>query len=231
MGRQEYSTETFFGKYESLIRGQLNDRLDGLNRLLRNIGGDCETRLLNLEYSEKGLTTEDLLQGDAQQRCKILAAILYDHALWELEAAYLMICIGLLNIAYANLRGSLEALVTAFIVERVDAEAVKFLKGEKVDPRIIAKYINPNYNRLLRDMKKAFSELGVHTKFESVQLTSLFGPGRFDKIVAELPKVNRPLKLRDGFVDVASRCIKHGEDLSILFVWLMKMPVAKRVGF
>ena len=225
MSRQEYSTETFFGKYESLIGEQVGKELDGFDRLLHDIGNDCLVKLFNLEYKEEGLTTDDLLQGDAQQRCKILSAILYDDALWRLEAAYLMICIGLLNVAYANLRESLEALITAFIVERVDAQAIKFLKGEKVDQRLIAKYINPDYNRWLKDMKKAFSNWGVHTKFESVQLTSLFGPGRFDKIVAEVPKVNRPLKLRDGFVDAASRCIKQGGDLSILFGWLMNIPV------
>jgi len=223
--RQEYSLDTFFGKYESLIREQVGKQLDGFNKLLHDIGNDCLVKLMNVPAGGKVLTVEDLLQGDSKLRRQTVSAILYDDALWRLEAAYLMLSIGLLNIAYANLRESLEALIKAFIVERVDTEAINFLKGKDIDQKLIENYINQEYNRLLKDMKKAFSNWGVHTKFESVQLTSLFGPGRFDKIVAEVPKVNRPLKLRDGFVDAASRCINQAGNLGILFVWLMKMPI------
>lgn len=223
--RQEYSPETFFGKYESLIREQIGDQLDDFNKLLHDIGNRCMVRLMNIRSSDKVLTVEELLHSDSIQRGKTVSAILYDDALWRLEAAYLMISIGLLNIAYANLRESSEALIVAFIVERVDAQAIKFLKGEKVDQTLIKNYISPDYNQLLKEMKEAFSNWGVHTKFESVQLTSLFGPGRFNRIVAGVPKVNRPLKLPDGFVDAASRCIKQGGNLGVLFVWLMNLPV------
>jgi hypothetical protein len=224
MGRQEYSTETFFGKYESLIREQIGDQLDYLDKRLHEIGNRCVIRLMNIKAS-KVVTVEELLHCDSIQRRKTLSAILYDDALWRFEAAYLMVSIGLLNIAYANLRESLEALIKAFIVERVDAEAMNFLENRDVDQRLIENYINPNYNQWLKDMKEAFSNWGVHTKFEAVQLTSLFGPGRFNRIVAEATKVNRPLKLPDGFVDAASRCLEHGSKLSILFSWLMSLPV------
>ncbi len=221
---QEYSADTFFGKYESLVREQIGQQLDDFNKLLRDIGHECSAKLMNMPSSDKVVTANDLLAGGSAERRQIVSTLIYDDALWRFEAAHLMISIGLLNIAYANLRESLEALINAFIVERVDEEAIKFLKGDKVNQKLIAKYINKDYNQWLKNMKGAFSNWGVHTKFESVQLTSLFGPARFDKIVAGVPKVNRPLKLRDGFVDAASKCIDQAGNLGILFIWLMKMP-------
>jgi hypothetical protein len=225
ISRQEFSEDTFFGKYESLIREQLGKQLDDLAKQLRDISSECNIRLMNIPASEKGITVNDLLQGNSSYRRQIVAAMLYNDALWRLEAAYLMLSIGLINIAYANLRESLETLIKAFIVERVDTEAITFLKGEEVNQKLIENYINHDYNNRLKAMKKAFSNWGVHTRFESVQLTSLFGPSRFDKMVSESPKINRVLKLPDGFVDVASACIERAGYLGLLFSWLMSKSV------
>jgi len=226
--RQEYSPNTFFGKYERLIRDQLGKQLNGFSKLLSDIGMQCMTKLMNIEPTETGLTVKDLLQCDSKKRRQTLSAILYDDALWRLEAAYLMVSIGLLNVAYANLRTSLETLINAFIIERVDSEARKFLESGKVNQKLIEKYITPEYDQLLKQMKQKFSDWGVHTKFESVQLTSLFGPGRFNRIVAEAPKVSRELKLPDGFTDAAKICIQQGGNVGILFMFLSSVGVASQ---
>jgi len=224
--RQEYSLQTFLGKYEILIREQLGKQLDDLYKQLHNIGKKCNIKLMNIPPSEKGITVNDLLQGSSEYRRQTVAAMLYNDALWRLEAAYLMLSIGLINIAYANLRESKEALVIAFIVQRVDTEAINFLEGKEVDKKLIANYINSDYNKRLKDMGDAFGKWGVHTNFESVQLTSLFGPSRFDKMVTESTKINKVLKLPDGFVDVASTCIERAGYLGLLFSWLMSKSVA-----
>ena len=174
--RQEYSADTFFGRYESLVRGEVGDKLDDLYKLLRGISNECQLKIFNLPIGKERLTVNELLRADGQLRRRVLSALLYDDALWRIEAAYLMLCIGLLAIAYANLRTSKEALVTAFIVERVDSEAIAFLKHKDVNQKLIKNLIRPEYNGWLLDMQKAFSDWGIHTRFKSLQLTNLYGP-------------------------------------------------------
>ena len=223
--RQEFNQDTFLGKYEQLIRENIGNKLDSLHKQLKSISSECTIRLMNLQLFEKKITINDLLQSDSKYRRQVLSAILYNDALWRFEAAYLMLCIGLINISYANLRDSLEALVEAFIVERVDAEANNFLEGRDVNPKAIEQYINSEYNNHLLRMKKAFGDWGVHTSFESVIFTSLFGPSRFDKTMTESPKINKTLKLPDGFVDEASKCIEYAGFLGVIFSWLMSKSV------
>ena len=219
---QEYNPEAFWGKYEQLIRDVIGSELDNLKKLLRRINMDCLTKLSNIESGPGGLTVQDLLDCSSEERCQILSAILYDEALWRLEAAYLMISAGLLNIAYANIRESREALVKAFITHRIDSEAKKFLEGKEVDPTKIEAFLPPNINQQLMGVQKICSIWGTHTYLQSVQLTTIFGPGRFQRVVAEVPKVNRKIELRDGFADTACRCIKLAKDLGILFIFLLK---------
>jgi hypothetical protein len=223
--KQIYSADSFYGRFESVVRERLGNELDDLNKLLTDIGNKCLTKLFDLRDDDKRLTAEKLLQGDSRQRCQVLAAILYDDALWRLEAAYLMISLGLLNIAYTNLRASFEELLRAFVVERLDSEATRFLKNQSVDPVRIERLIPPDYNDLIKKTRDAFDDKGVHTSFGSVQMTSIIGPRRSDRIVAEVTKVNRPLVLPDGFVEAASICIKQGGNVGLSFLQLISMPV------
>jgi hypothetical protein len=224
-----FSTDGFFGKYEQTIRGEISKELDEFKHLISQIENRCTIRIMNINFNrpDKGtpITVEDLRNCDKNFRCKTLAALLYNDALWRLEAAHLMMCIGLLNVAYANLRTSLEALLTAFIVERRDEEAQRFLKNEKVNPKLAEGLINPKYNEALKAMKDAYGVWGVHTYFESLQFSSLFGANRFDKYVTESTKIQRKLQLPEGFTDAAKRCIQQGGQVGILFSWLESIPV------
>jgi hypothetical protein len=230
--KQMFSTENYFGKYELVVRGEIGKELDDLKHLISQIENRCTIRIMNIDFHrpDKGspITVESLKGYNSDSRCKILAALLYNDALWRLEAAHLMMCIGLLNVAYANLRTSLEALLTAFIVERCDEEALRFLKNEKVNLKLAEKLINPlnpQYNNVLKAMKKAYSDWGVHTFFKSLQLTSLFGASRFDKYVAESTKIQKSLQLPEGFIDAVKVSIQQGGQVGLLFSWLESIPV------
>jgi hypothetical protein len=226
--KQMFSTENFFGKYERIIRGEIGKELDNFRQLIGQIENRCTVRIMNVDFSRpnKGtpITVDNLISCDRDFRCKTLAALLYNDALWRLEATYLMICIGLLNVAYANLRTSLEALLTAFIVERCDEEALRFLKNEKVNPKLAERFINPQYDKILKAMKHAYGVWGVHTYFESLQLSSLFGASRFDKYVTESTKIQKALQLPEGFIEAAKTCIQQGGQVGILFSWLESIP-------
>ena len=78
------------------------------------------------------------------KRQSIVAAIVYNDALWRLEAAYLMLCIGTLNVVYSNLRTCLESVVSAHIEENIDAESIKFLQGKKIDPTKLKTLLTQN---------------------------------------------------------------------------------------
>lgn len=229
--KQMFSTENYFGKYELIVRGEIGKELDDFKHLISQIENKCTVRIMNIDFNRPNrgspISVEDLVSCDSDFRCKTLAALLFNDALWRLEAAHLMMCIGLLNVAYANLRTSLEALLTAFIVERCDEEALRFLRNEKVNPKLAERLINPEYNNVLKAMKDAYGVWGVHTYFESLQLSSLFGASRFDKYVTESTKIQKSLQLPEGFLDAAKRCIQQGGQVGILFSWLESIPVKK----
>lgn len=129
------------------------------------------------------------------------------------------------SVAYTNLRTSLDALLTAFIVERCDEEALRFLRNDKVKLNLAEELISTYYNDALKAMKDAYSIWGVHSYFEAVQLSSLFGANRFDKYLTESTKIQRELQLPEGLIDAAKTCIKHGGQTGILFSALESFPV------
>ncbi|MCK4368354.1 MAG: hypothetical protein KAV68_01605 [Dehalococcoidales bacterium] len=185
---------------------------------------------MNIDFHrpDKGspITVESLKGYNSDSRCKILAALLYKDALRRLEAAHLMMCIGLLNVAYANLRTSLEFLQTAFIVERCDTEALRFLGNKEVNLKLMDKLlINPAVSTRLKNLKDFFTLLGVHRYLSSLQLSSLFGANQFDKYVTESTKIQKKLQLPEGFVGAAKECIQQGEQVGLLFSWLESIPV------
>jgi hypothetical protein len=223
---QVYSTDTFFGEYESFLRKEIGKGLDGLKKMIHDIEGCCTTRIMNVDMlrpAEKGsiVKIEDILEIDSKTRGQIVSCFLYNDALYRLEAAHLMMCIGLFSIAYTNLRTCIEFLQTAFIVERLDEQAKKFLNKSDVDLSVIDKLlINREYSKHLQDLKKLYNDLGVHRSIRAVQLTSIFGPNRFHKYVTESIKTPTPFQLPEGFIDVAKECIWHGERVGIMFSWL-----------
>lgn len=230
MNKQTFSTENYFGKYELIIRGEIGKELDDLKHLIGQIENRCTVRIMNIDFGRpvKGtpVTVESLIGCDKDFRCKTLAALLYSDALLRLEAAHLMMCIGLLNIAYTNLRTSLEFLQTAFIVERCDKEALRFLRNEEVNLKLMDELlINPEYSKHLKNLKGLFTRLGVHRYLSALQLSSLYGPSRFDKFVTESTEMQKSLQIPEGFIDAAKTCINHGGQVGLLFSWLESIPV------
>lgn len=227
--KQMFSTDNYFGKYELIVREEIGKELDDLKHLISQIENRCTIRIMNINFKrlnkDSPITVDDLTRCDSDFRDKTLAALLYNDSLWRLEAAHLMMCIGLLNVAYANMRMSLEALLSAYIVERRDEEAQRFLQNEKVNLKFAEELINPQYNDAIIAMKNAYSVLGVHSYFEALQLSSLFGANRFDKYVAESTKIQKTLQLPKGFIDAERRCIEQGGQVGILFSWLESIPV------
>jgi hypothetical protein len=219
--RRIYAEDSLFGLYESLIRQQLGDSLDSLNKLLTDISNDCAVKLINVPSSIFGLTAENLLQVDSKQRRRTVSAFFYDDAVWRLKATYLMLSMGLLNHAYDSLHMSVETFIKAFVVERVDSEARKFLKNEDIDLRKIERLIPPDYNKRLLELKRVLRYSGVHSKFDSIQLTTMYGPSMFNKIVEGARKATVPPKLPDGFVKAASRCIEYATQMGVIFVFLI----------
>ncbi len=227
--QQIFSNENYFGEYEMLVREELGNELDGFKKKISEIQGECSIRMIAIDSHkpDKGSpTTAESLKGySSDSRCKILATLLYNDALWRLEAAHLMMCTGMLNVAYTDLRTALDALAAAFILERCDEEALKFLESEdyKVNLKLAAKFIkNSEYPTALLRMKDTYSSLGVHPCFKSLQLSSMFGVNRFEKLLIER-KTKKP-QLPEGFVGVARFCIQQGSYVGTLFSWLMSIP-------
>ena len=169
---------------------------------------------------QKEITLEDLLSLDPDSRQAILAAILYNDALWRFESAYLMLTIGMLNVTYSNLRSCLESIVKAHIVENLDSEAIKFLKTGKINPTKISGFIPEEYDNAILKMREAFSDWGIHSHLRAVQLSSLFGPNSFDKMVSATT-IKRPQILSDAFTDAATTCIKAMGKVFIMFMWFI----------
>jgi hypothetical protein len=225
--RKMFSTENYFGKYEAIVRKEVGKELDDFENLISQIEDRCIVRMMGIDFSrpdkESPITAKVLINCDKDFRCKTLAALLYNDALWRLEAAHIMMCAGLLSVAYTNLRTSIEALLSAFIVERLDEEALRFLRDERVNLKCAETLVPANHSKALKAMKESYSVLGVHTYSDSLQLSSLFGGNRFDKYVST--KMQRKLQLPEGFSDAAKQCIKQGGQVGILFSWLESIPV------
>lgn len=231
--KQMFSDASYFGEYETVIRKEIGKELDDVRNLISQIENRCTARIMNIDIGrpDKGtpITVENLVSCDKEYRCKTLSTLLYNDALWRLEAAHLMMCVGLLNVAYTNLRTSLEFLETAFIVERCDEEAFRFLRNEEVNLKLMEKLlINPEYSTHLKKLKESYALLGVHRFLSSLQLSSLFGASRFDKYVTERTKTQRTLELPDRFAEAAEMCTRQGEQVGILFMWLESLPATKQ---
>lgn len=157
--------DKFYNERESLIREQIGPKLDGLKNDLKQLYSPCVVRLMNADQqvqTDKGLTIEDLLNLEPSKRQMIVTATMYNDALWRLEAAYLMLCIGMLNVAYSNLRSCLETVIAAHIVENIESQSIKFLSGERINPADIAPFIPEKYNENIKAIKEKLGEWGIH---------------------------------------------------------------------
>lgn len=229
-----FSTGNYLGKYESLIRSEVGKELDDLKSSIKELEYICLTRKMNIDsilQSIKPVTIQKLLETNHNNRQKILASLIYNDSYLRIEASYIMICAGRLNVAYTNLRTALDDMITAFLVERYDEEAKKFLSNGddiKVDLLKIEKekLLPKEHNESIKNLKKQYNVLGVHSRVQAIRLSNLFGINQFDKLRAGLN--NAPdgiLKLPEGFKDEAAECINNCNRVIIYFLWLETMPI------
>lgn len=226
MADSQIFCDTYFEKREKIVREQIGKQLDGVKRDISQLYSPCMARLMNAQ-PQKELTLEELLSLEPSQRQGILSAVLYNDALWRLEAAHLMLCIGMLNVAYSNLRSCLETVVGAHIVENLDTEAIRFLNGEDIEPVKIAEFIPEQYDKAIIGMKRTLGNWGVHCSLSGAQLGIFFGPNTFEKMVSGTT-IKKEQLLHTGFKDAASTCLKAMGDVFKMFMFLMSKGIKYR---
>jgi len=223
MSESKLFLDKFYNERENLIREQIGPKLDGLKEDLKQLYSPCMARLMNAEQqvqTDKGLTIGDLLNLEPSKRQMIVTATMYNDALWRLEAAYLMLCIGMLNVAYSNLRSCLETVIAAHIVENIESQSIKFLNRERINQADIAPFIPEKYNENIKDIKEKLGEWGVHSGVESIMIGIFCSPKTFDKMISDT-KVNKPQELHPEFSDFANTCIQAIGDVFLIFMFLM----------
>jgi hypothetical protein len=219
MANNQIFCDVYFEKREKIVREQIGEQLDGMKLNIAQLYSPCNARLRNAR-PQKELTIEELLSLEPSQRQGILSAVLYHDALWRLEAARIMLCIGMLNVAYSNLRSCLETVVDAHIVENLDTEAIKFLKGEDIEPTKIAEFIPEKYDKAIIRMKKTFGNWGIHCSLRGAQLGIFFGPNTFEKMVSGT-KIKKDPSLHTEFKDAATTCLDAIGKVFLVFTYLI----------
>lgn len=211
--------DKFYASREELIRKSIGNRLDTLRKDLSQLDSPRGVKLMNLP-KRNILTIKNLLSLETVVRQQILSTLLYNDAYFRLESAYLTFCVGMLNITYSNLRSCLETVVDAHIVENLDNEARRFLTKGEVDRTKIALFVPKEYDQHIVRMKKTLSKLGVHSHLQSIQLSSLFGPNVFDRMISKT-SVKREQTLHPAFIEAANQCYQAIGDVFVIFMWLI----------
>ncbi len=223
MSEAKLFMDKFYSEREILIREQIGSKLDTLKKDLKQLYSPCMSRLMNADQqvqTDKGLTIADLLNLEPSKRQMIVTATMYNDALWRLEAAYLMLCIGMLNVAYSNLRSCLETVIAAHIVENIESQSIKFLNRERINQADIAPFIPEKYNESIKAIKDKLGEWGVHSGVESIMIGISCNPKTFDKMISDT-KVNKPQELHPEFFDFANTCIRAIGQVFIIFMFIM----------
>jgi hypothetical protein len=220
--------DRFYAKREDLVRAEIGSRLDTLRHDLDQLDSPCNVRLMNV-HLEKGLTLEEALSLSANERQKILSALLYNDAYWRMEAAYLMLCIGMFSTAYSNLRSCLESVTFAHLIENLDSEAQRFLITGDVNLTKLTQFIPPDWNKEIIETKIALGKFGVHTSLPSMQLTTVFGPSTFHRMVCKT-KMPNTQTLPDGFRDASEACIAAIGRVFFVFMWLLSKGTTYNVS-
>ena len=210
-------SEPFYQARETSVRQQIGKQLDDMKKNISQLHSPCLTRMMRIQ---KAITLEDLRSVDSTSRQQILAAILYNDAFWRIQAAYLMFTLGMLNVVYSNLRSCLESVVKAHVVENLDSEAIEFLETGEINPAKISDFIPEEYNDAILKMKGVFSDRGIHSHLDAVQLGALFGPSTFDMLVSRTA-AQRPQVLDESFTLAAKVCFDAMGQVFLIFMWIM----------
>jgi len=211
--------DKYFERRERLVRGLIGTQLDQMKKDFEQLDSPVMVRLMNAQLN-KPLTIDELLSFEPSRRQGILSAVLYNDALWRLEAARIMLCIGMLNVCYSNLRSCLDDFVGAHIIENLDEEAVNFLKTGQINPTKLEHFIPQEYNQHIKEIKDAMGKWGVHCSLDSAQLGIAFGQSTFDKLVSKtaIPKKEA---LHKDFRRGAQVCLKAMGDVFLMFMFLI----------
>ena len=209
----------FYAEREQLVYGEIGRDLDQLEAILEQLYSPCLSKIWNTKLSNKDLTIQDVLDMEQKDRQDIVAAILYNDGLWRIEAAYLMLSVGFLNVAFSNLRSCLESIVAANIAENIDEEAVNFLNGKKIDPTRLNGAINKDYSQQIKEMRERLGEWGVHSNVVATRF-GMLGPNTFDKMISKI-KNPRSQSLIPGFKEAATDCVRAINSVFLVFMFLI----------
>lgn len=211
--------DKYFGKREELVRELIGKQLDQVETDFKQLDSPVMSRLMNAQLN-KPLTIDELLSFEPSKRQSILSAVLYNDALWRLEAARIMLSIGMLNVCYSNLRSCVDDFVGAHIIENLDDEAISFLKTGEINPTKLKNFIPPEYNRHIIGIKKAMGRWGVHCSLDSARIGLAFGPSTFDKMVS-YTKIEKGELLHEDFKKAAESCIEAMGNVFLMFMFLI----------
>jgi len=211
--------DKYFEKRESVVRTQIGTRLDQMRKDSEQLYSPVMTRLMNAQLN-RPLTIDELLSFEPNQRQSILSAVLYNDALWRFEAAHIMLCLGMLNVSYSNLRSCIDGIVGAHIIENLDSEAVNFLRNGEINPTRIEDFIPAQYNRYIKGTKETLGKWGVHCSLDSAQLGLAFGPSTFFKMISQT-KTQKVEPLSEEFKSAADVCLKVTGDIFLVFMFLI----------
>ena len=223
MTETQIFSDKFYSERENLVREHIGTQLDGLREQLKQLYSPCITRLMNAAHqtqADRASTIGELLDLEPSKRQMIVTATTYNDALWRLEAAYLMLRIGILNVAYSNLRSCLETIIAAHIVENIESKSVNFLNNERINQADIAPFIPGKYNENIKKIKDKLGEWGVHSGVESIMIGTFCSPKTFDKMISDT-KVNKPQQLHPNFFDFADTCIQAIGTVFLIFMFLI----------
>ena len=220
--RQIFS-DKFYSERENLVWKHVGTRLDGLREQLKQLYSPCITRLMNATLqtqSDRASTIGELLDLEPSKRQMIVTATMYNDALWRLETAYLMLRIGLLNVAYSNLRSCLETIIAAHIVENIESISINFLNNERINQADIAPFIPKKYNDDIKQLKYKLGEWGVHSNVESIMIGIFCNPNTYEKMISE-NKGSKPQTIQQEFSNYAKMCVRAFNTVSLIFHFLI----------
>jgi len=216
ISKQIFAKDSFFNPYEGLVRREIGHSLDSIETTLSDIGRECEIRLLNIPSIESSLTMRYVVAYDSERTLKSASTILFDEALWKLWCCYFMLCVGLLNLVHEHLGAAMETMIKAFIAGKVEPEAKKFFENKEIDVSKLKRFLPSDYLSELSNIRRELND-----KPYLFQLATLYGPARFDQIMAGSKKVSMTPKLPDGFLPVAKNLIEQVRKVSLIFMYLM----------
>lgn len=89
-------SDAFYHDREIAVREQIDQLLDSTQKNIVQLHSPCLQRMMKIQEE---MTLEDLLTAEPNVRQEILSAILFNDALWRIEAAYLMLALGMLSLS------------------------------------------------------------------------------------------------------------------------------------